>query len=192
MRLLALLDLVVVMSLAGAFLVPPLKSGLSFSRIGPHQISPHHIVPSTQRSPQQPLLEPLHMAIKAPRTPGYVSDEDAIRIGAAGIAANIVCSYSLYVLRTTSCGLPPGFLGLLGALEGISYTVVVGIFGWSLLTYAQRKGGLDAGPFGLLGLAEGLTYLTVVAGVLIALLNLLQYGFLPGFLPNDRCFGISI
>ena len=130
------------------------------------------------------------MAVKQPRTPGFVTDEDAIKIGLYGTVANLVCFYSLYVLRTTGCGLPPGFLGLEGAIEGISYTIVVGIFGWSGLTYIQRGGGLDAGPFGLLGLAEGLTYLTVVGGVLIALLNFLQYGFLPGFLPNDKCFGL--
>lgn len=127
--------------------------------------------------------------IKAPRNPGYVSDKDAIRIGAAGIAANIVCDYSLYVLRTTACGLPPGILGLEGAAEGVSYLVVVGIFGWSLKTFFQRGGGLEAGPFGLLGLAEGLTYLTVVGGVVVAVLNLFQYGFLPGFLPDAACFG---
>lgn len=128
-------------------------------------------------------------AIKAPRNPGYVSDRDAVRIGVAGIAANGVCDYSLYVLRTTSCGLPPGILGLEGALEGTSYLVVVGIFAWSILTYLQRGGGLEAGPFGLLGLAEGLTYLTVLGGVGVAALNLFQYGFLPGFLPNVACFG---
>ena len=36
--------------------------------------------------------------------------------------------YSEYVLKTTGCGLPAGPGGALGALEGISYLVVAGIF----------------------------------------------------------------
>jgi hypothetical protein len=39
----------------------------------------------------------------------------------------LICDYSLYVLKTTSCGLPPGPFGLLGAGEGVSYLVVIGL-----------------------------------------------------------------
>ena len=35
-------------------------------------------------------------------------------IGAAGVASSFICGYSLYVLKTTSCGLPPGPFGLEG------------------------------------------------------------------------------
>ena len=82
------------------------------------------------------------------------------RIGTAGIISNIVCDYSLYVLKTTGSGLPAGFFGLEGALEGVSYLAVVGIFAWSLFTKVKTGSGLDAGPLGLLGAAEGLTFLT--------------------------------
>ena len=82
-------------------------------------------------------------------------------------------------------------LGLEGAAEGISYLAVVGLFGWSLTKKIKTGSGLPAGKFGLLGGAEGLTFLTVLGGLVIAGLNLQEYGFLPGFLPNDQCFGIN-
>jgi hypothetical protein len=118
-------------------------------------------------------------------------DQKVSTVALAGIASNVVCDYSLYVLKTTGCGLPPGLFGLEGALEGVSYLVVVGIFIWSLVTKVSTGSGLPAGKFGLVGLAEGLTFLTILGGIIIAVLNLLQYGFLPGFLPNDQCFGIN-
>lgn len=57
-----------------------------------------------------------------------------VAIGASGIVFNGICDYSLYVLKTTSCGLPPGPFGLLGAAEGISYLGVVGLVFWSAYT----------------------------------------------------------
>ena len=33
-------------------------------------------------------------------------------LGGLGVAGNFCLDYSLYVLKTTSCGLPPGPLGL--------------------------------------------------------------------------------
>ena len=123
--------------------------------------------------------------------PGDIVPENAIPIGILGTLSNLVCFYSLYVLKTTSCGLPPGYLGIEGAIEGISYLVVVSIFGWSLLKKIQTGSGLPTDRFGLLGLAEGLSFLTILGGIAIAILNLQEYGFLPGFLPNDKCFGIN-
>ena len=79
----------------------------------------------------------------------------------------------------------------LGAAEGLSYLAVVGIFGASIVKKIRTGSGLPAGPAGLLGAAEGLSFLVVLGGIVIALLNLNEYGFLPGFLPNDKCFGIN-
>jgi hypothetical protein len=110
-------------------------------------------------------------------------------IGGAGVIANVFCDYSLYVLKTTGCGLPAGPFGLEGAGEGISYLGIVGIFGWSLFKKVTTGSGLPAGKFGLLGAAEGLTFLTVIAGIAIGYFTQVDYGSLPGFLPNDRCFG---
>ena len=128
-------------------------------------------------------------------------------IGSIGLFANLICDYSLYVLKTTGCGLPPGPFGVLGALEGISYLVVVGniwisnwlmtwiyikgILAWSLITKVKTGSGLPAGPNGLLGASEGVTFLTILGGLVIAGLNLSEFGFLPGFLPNDNCYGID-
>ena len=112
-------------------------------------------------------------------------------IGSTGTVANLICGYSLYVLKTTGCGLPPGPFGLEGAFEGISYLEVIGIVAWSLLTKIKTGGGLNEGPYGRLGLAEGLGYLVIIGGIVIAGLNLNDYGFLPGFLPNEQCYGIN-
>jgi hypothetical protein len=150
------------------------------------------LLPSTSRSSRLKLYDKKETKVSQPSTSG-IAARDALfgKIGATGVLSNLVCFYSLYVLRTTSCGLPPGFLGLEGAVEGISYLIVVGIFFWSALKKLTTGSGLWAGPFGLLGAAEGLSFLTVFGGIIVAALNLLQYGFLPGFLPNDLCFGIN-
>ena len=96
------------------------------------------------------------------------------KIGTAGIISNIVCDYSLFVLKTTGSGLPAGFFGLEGAAEGISYLVVAGVFGWSLVTKIRTGSGLDAGPLGLLGAAEGLSFLTYeIRPMIYALSNIL-------------------
>ena len=68
-------------------------------------------------------------------------------------------------------GLPAGPFGLLGALEGVSYLVVLGFVGTSAVRKASTGTGLPPGPGGLLGAAEGLSYLTLGAS-LLALLNL--------------------
>lgn len=46
------------------------------------------------------------------------------------------------MLKTTGCGLPAGPGGALGALEGISYLVVAGIFLWSIATKVRTGKGL--------------------------------------------------
>lgn len=79
---------------------------------------------------------------------------------AGSLVSTPVIGWSLYTLKTTGCGLPPGPAGLIGALEGVSYLVVVGIVGWSLYTKTKTGSGLPNGPFGLLGAVEGLSYLS--------------------------------
>lgn len=110
-------------------------------------------------------------------------------IGVSGIVANVVTDYSLYILKSTGCGLPPGPYGLLGAAEGVSYLGVVGLLVWSVSTKLKTGKGLPAGPSGLLGASEGLSFLTVLGGLIVAGLNLQQYGYLPGFLPDGNCYG---
>lgn len=107
----------------------------------------------------------------------------------SGFVANPVIGYSLYTLKTTGCGLPPGPGGSLGALEGVSYLVLVGIIGWSIYTKVKTGSGLPAGPYGLLGAVEGLSYLTLLAIFVVFGLQFLDRGYLPGPLPGDQCFG---
>lgn len=108
---------------------------------------------------------------------------------AGGLFANPVIGWSLYTLKTTGCGLPPGPGGSIGALEGVSYLVVVGIVGWSLYTKAKTGSGLPNGPFGLLGAVEGLSFLSLLAILVVFGLQFLDNGSIPGPLPSDQCFG---
>lgn len=97
------------------------------------------------------------------------SDDDVGIAGTAAIAlgllANPVCLWSEYTLATTGSGLPPGPGGALGAAEGVSYLVVLGIVGWSAYTKVSTGSGLPAGPSGLLGAVEGFCYLGLLGGI---------------------------
>ena len=68
-----------------------------------------------------------------------------------GLVSNPVIGVSLYALKTTGCGLPPGPGGSIGAAEGVSYLVVAGIVAWSVYTKVKTGSGLPNGPYGLLG-----------------------------------------
>jgi len=97
-------------------------------------------------------LTPLGMSGSADDDLSNVKNDSLYQtIGIVGVASNIVCDYSLYVLKTTGSGLPAGPYGLEGGLEGISYLAVVGIFIWSITTKVKTGSGLPAGPLGLLG-----------------------------------------
>ncbi|XP_077225040.1 uncharacterized protein LOC143858275 [Tasmannia lanceolata] len=108
-----------------------------------------------------------------------------------GLVSNPVIGRSLYTLKTTGCGLPPGPGGLIGAVEGVSYLIVVAIVSWSLYSKAKTGSGLPNGPFGLLGPVEGLSYLTLLGILVVFGLQFLEKGYVPGPVPvpGDRCFG---
>lgn len=108
---------------------------------------------------------------------------------AGGLVSTPVIAWSLYTLKTTGCGLPPGPVGSIGALEGLSYLAVVGIAGWSLYTKSKTGSGLPSGPYGLLGAVEGFSYLSLLAIFVVFGLQFLQQGSIPGPLPSDQCFG---
>ncbi|XP_028760406.1 uncharacterized protein LOC114719115 [Neltuma alba] len=117
---------------------------------------------------------------------GGVVEKAAI---AGGLISTPVIAWSLFTLKTTGCGLPPGPGGSIGALEGVSYLAVLGIVGWSVYTKTKTGSGLPNGPFGLLGAVEGLSYLAVVAIVVVFGLQYVEQGYIPGPLPADQCFG---
>lgn len=106
-----------------------------------------------------------------------------------GLVAAPVIGWSLYALKTTGCGLPPGPGGSVGALEGVSYLLVLAIVSWSAYTKVKTGSGLPNGPFGLLGAVEGVSYLAFLAILLVFGLQFLDKGFVPGPLPGEECFG---
>jgi len=101
------------------------------------------------------------------------------------VLANGFVLYSLFVLKTTGCGLPPGPFGLEGAAEGISYTTIV------VIAALKVKNFLVDSVKKEWSIGEILSFTSIGIGVVVAILNLQQYGFLPGFLPNEKCFGIN-
>lgn len=130
-------------------------------------------------------------ANKSTTTPPPPTAASPLQISAivGGLLSNPIIGYSLYTLKTTGCGLPPGPGGSIGAAEGVSYLVVAAIVGWSVYTKAKTGSGLPNGPYGLLGAVEGLSYLTVLAIVVVFGLQFVERGYIPGPLPADQCFG---
>ncbi|KAI3431615.1 hypothetical protein D9Q98_004664 [Chlorella vulgaris] len=138
---------------------------------------------------QRPAGRPVIASrLSAPRRSVSVrAAADDTDVGAAGTAAialgllaNPICLWSEYTLKTTGAGLPPGPGGALGAAEGISYLVVLGVVGWSLATKVSTGSGLPAGPSGLLGAVEGFSYLSLLAGIVVFGLKFAEAGSLPG------------
>jgi len=120
-----------------------------------------------------------------------VSDGVALAAGGVGVGSSLVMYWSLWTLSQTGCGLPPGPGGALGALEGVSYLAVIGLVAWSAATKVKTGQGLPAGPFALLGAAEGLAYLAVAAGLVVLVLQLTHFGYVPEAIPTPggQCYG---
>lgn len=111
-------------------------------------------------------------------------------LAAVSLPCMLVVAYSEFVLGTTGCGLPPGPAGLYGAVEGISYLVLVALVGLSVYVKVKTGKGLPQGPYALLGAAEGLAYLLIVFGIADAAYVLNVYGSLPSAVPveGSRCY----
>lgn len=154
-------------------------------RLSPAVPSPINRLPNVTRT--KSALKPQAMAKQSSEGSGS-SPLEAAAIG-GGLLATPLIGWSLYTLKTTGCGLPPGPGGSLGALEGVSYLVVLGIVAWSLYTKSKTGSGLPNGPFGLLGAVEGLSYLSLLGIIIVFGLQFLQQGSIPGPLPTDQCFG---
>ncbi|KAG9440958.1 hypothetical protein H6P81_021123 [Aristolochia fimbriata] len=129
------------------------------------------------------------MANESDRSGGGGGGTAATAAIVGGLIAVPVIGWSLYTLKTTGCGLPPGPGGSVGALEGVSYLAVVGIVAWSLYTKVKTGSGLPNGPYGLLGAVEGLSYLALLAILVVFGLQFIDKGFIPGPLPGEECFG---
>ena len=70
-----------------------------------------------------------------------------------------------------------------GALEGISYLVVVGFVLTSLRRKIKTGAGGPAGPSGLLGAVEGLSFASVLGGLVVLWLLVLDRGCVPNAQP---------
>ncbi|CAN1814192.1 hypothetical protein LINPERHAP1_LOCUS27066 [Linum perenne] len=158
---------------------PPTASSISSALHFNHRHKPNAAATQRRR---------IRIVAKAEETSSGVAEKAAI---AGGLISTPVIAWSLYTLKTTGCGLPPGPGGSIGALEGVSYLAVVGIIGWSVYTKAKTGSGLPNGPFGLLGAVEGVSYLSLVAILVVFGLQFLDKGYIPGAVPvaGDQCFG---
>jgi len=113
------------------------------------------------------------------------NESDQIILGVLGTVSSLIVFGSEYVLATTGCGLPAGPFGLFGLAEGLSYLTVVGLVGLSLVKKLKTGSGLPAGPGGLLGAAEGLSFLAVTAGLVVLVLQVTNYGYIPNAVPME-------
>ena len=109
--------------------------------------------------------------------------DDYTIAAAAGLVANPIMWVSLGFVATTGGGLPAEWGPLVGALEGISYLIVVGFAGASLFSKVTTGSGLPAGRGGLLGAAEGLSFLSIVAGIGVLATLVGQQDCVPNALP---------
>jgi len=114
-----------------------------------------------------------------------LGDSESTLLGIAGIIASLIMLFSESVLFRTGCGLPAGPAGLVGAAEGVSYLGVVVLVGFSLFTKIKTGKGLPPGPNGILGGAEGLAYLAILAGILVLIGQVTNYGYIPNAVPMD-------
>ena len=100
-------------------------------------------------------------------------------LGAVGMAAQPVVWVSLYYVATTGAGLPASPFGLLGAVEGISYLLVLGLVG---LTAWRNVGGTFPSN-DLLGNAEALSFKTLIAALLTLASLVVDQGCIPNAKP---------
>lgn len=114
-----------------------------------------------------------------------VTESDQVVLGVSGTVAALIVFYSEYTLKATGCGLPAGPFGLLGAAEGVSYLLVLGLVAFSLLTKVKTGSGLPAGPGGILGAAEGLSFLAIAAGLVALAFQIADYGYIPNAIPME-------
>ena len=100
----------------------------------------------------------------------------------SGLIAQPVVLTSLYYVRTTGAGLPAGPFGLLGALEGVSYLVVLGFCIRSLYFKATNT-ITTTGSGGLLDAVQSLSVLSVLAGLVTLGGLVVDQGCVPNAKP---------
>eukprot|EP00563_Minutocellus_polymorphus_P021059 CAMPEP_0197717194 /NCGR_PEP_ID=MMETSP1434-20131217/1816_1 /TAXON_ID=265543 /ORGANISM="Minutocellus polymorphus, Strain CCMP3303" /LENGTH=207 /DNA_ID=CAMNT_0043301685 /DNA_START=82 /DNA_END=705 /DNA_ORIENTATION=- len=115
----------------------------------------------------------------------FAIQNDELVLGLSGTLASLIVFYSEYTLSQTGCGLPAGPGGIYGAMEGLSYLEVAGIFILSLINKVTTGKGLPSGRFGALGAAEGLSFLAVFGGIGVLAYQMTHYGYIPNAVPME-------
>lgn len=98
-------------------------------------------------------------------------------IQGSGLVAQPIVWVSLYFVATTGAGLPEGPFGLVGALEGVSYLIVVGLVGSSLFKASSNDGRQAS------SIAERLSVVTLAVGLLVLASLVAKQGCVPNAKP---------
>lgn len=70
-------------------------------------------------------------------------------------------------------------------MEGVSYLGTTLLVGYSIYTKIKSGSGLPAGPYGVLGAAEGLAYAALLAGLVVLISQVVNYGYIPNAVPME-------
>lgn len=140
--------------------------------IRPHRVALQH--------PQLsfPSLPPTTLSLSEQDDDAVTDGNTISLLGTVGIACQPIVWISLGFAANTGAGLPAGPFGLLGAVEGLSYLIVVGLVALNILVGGGREEKSDAS----LETAQKLSSFTLLA----ALLTLLSLVKDQGCVPNAK------
>lgn len=127
------------------------------------------------------------------------STNDQTTVGTIGIIASFVMIYSELVLKSTGCGLPAGPFGIVGAVEGISYLIVLLLGAYSFFNSVADGSGIFVardgkgkgliekvkGPGGILIVAEGMSFLAIFLGLIVLAMQITNFGYIPNAVPTE-------
>ena len=102
-------------------------------------------------------------------------------VSAVGVGAQPIVWISLATVATTGAGLPPGPFGLLGALEGMSYLIMLALVG--KVVYQNFVGDRDATSSNSTEFAERLAIFSLSLGLLVLASLVEKQGCVPNAKP---------
>lgn len=152
---------------------------------------------SQQLGPSQLLENARRVTIVAPTTTGVLlnfgnnEESSSSSFGplldqmktAIGLISQPVVWTSLFFVATTGAGFPAGPFGLLGALEGLSYLVIVGTVSSSVYRKITNEDESFASRSRLSLMVEPLSYATLFVGILTLASLAVQQGCVPNAKP---------
>jgi hypothetical protein len=113
-------------------------------------------------------------------------DEDPLRRNVSvsvGMIAQPIVWVSLYFVASTGAGLPSGPFGLIGALEGISYLVIVAVAGKDVYRTIVGKRVENQQVRPIDSVVTRLSYVSVFAGLVVLASLVLKQGCVPNAKP---------